>query len=125
MEKVKILWAVPCSYYGSEALSEMCKFFKSKGLKFETIGAYKGSDASEIIYDNFGEFDLIVLDSKLKYLEIAERVLQPIAIRNFFMIRIIDGKFKLEETERVSPFQIRGDMEDHFKNIGEILKKFF
>jgi hypothetical protein len=123
---VKVIWAVPCSYHGTEALLEMCKFFRKKNLNFEVIGAYKGSDASERICDNAGEFDLVVLDSSLKYLEVVERFIQVIALREFSIIRIIEtGEFQLEKAEKHSLFQMKGDQEGPFQDIERVLEKIF
>jgi hypothetical protein len=66
------------------------------------------------------------LDSNLKYLEVVERFIQVIALREFSIIRIIEtGEFQLEKAERGNLFQIKGDQEGPFQDIERVLEKIF
>ena len=104
MKKVKILWAVPCCYYGSEALSDLYDFFGQRGeVEVVIIGAYDGAEASKKIHDE--NFDLIILDEKLPYIKIVEFFLLGISYKNFF--------------------QLKGDIEGPFVDLKKILKNFF
>jgi hypothetical protein len=129
-KRINVLWAVPCSYYGSEALSDLYEFFEGEKFKemeeINFVGAYDGGEASKKIYDNAGDLDLVVLDYDLPYAEIAERFLLGIARKNFFIIRIIkSGEFQLEKIERENFFQLKGDLEGPFQDIKKILEKIF
>lgn len=117
---VKVLWAVPCCYYGSETLLEVCEFFKNKAIEIEISGVHDGAEAAKEIYEQ--AFDLVVLDHNLKYLEIAERFIQGIVFRNFRIIRISEnGDFQFEE----GTLFIEDDLKGSFQNIKEILEKIF
>lgn len=125
MEKVKALWAVRCSNYGTNAYLSLCKFFEEKNIQLKTVGAYDGAEASKKILDNAIDLKLVVLDHDLPYLEIVENFLLGIPRKKFFIIRIFANNFQLEKIERKSLFQLKGDSEGPFHDIKEILEKIF
>jgi hypothetical protein len=119
-EVINVLWAVPCCYHGSETLLEVCDFFKNEVIDIEISGVHDGAEAAKEIYEQ--SFNLVVLDHNLKYLEIVERFIQGIAIRNFHIIVISEkGDFYLE---RGTTF-LEEDLGGFFQNIKEILEKIF
>lgn len=119
-EMINVLWAVPCCYHGSEILLEVCVFFKNEAIDIEISGVHDGAEAAKEIYEQ--AFDLIVLDHNLKYLEIVERFVKGIAVRNFHIIVISEKDyFYLEKGATL----LEEDLGGSFQNIKEILEKIF
>lgn len=123
MDKIRILWAVHCSYSGSETLRDLSEFFEGEKLKTQFIGVYDGAKAAKKIHDQ--QFDLIILDQNLQYVSIAEAYLEKTFLGNSFIIRLLkNGEFKFEGVDRRCLRVIDG-LESSFHDIKEILKKIF
>lgn len=123
MDKIRILWAVQCSYSGSEALKDLSEFFEGEKFRIQFIGVYDGAKAAQKIHDQ--QFELIVLDQNLPYISIAEAYLEKIFLKNCFIIRLLkNGEYKLEGAGEKGLQMIDG-LEGSFPDIEEILKKIF